>query len=190
MLLYCNIANATVVARHDDSMAAVAASAYGTGIRIVPYDPIVSGPLSKVGPAPPNDPVTGIPTGDTRFYGQPVETKTILLAYAAQKRYEKSVLPLNFTAASGVIPVHTDRLSQSLLNNLATYAATLAPTTAVTFTQDNVSYPITAQEAINMFNAVQAEIQAARNIEATCITDLNSATPTLTTYALVDAKFA
>jgi hypothetical protein len=186
-LLYC--VNAVVVATHDDSQN-VPASTY-PGSRIIPYDDPLD-TLTLVGPPPPPPPDPRIvPTPDTRPYAQPAETKAILLAYAAQVRYNSSIAPVSFTtAASTVISVNTERLDLGLLNNLATHAQSLAPTAAINFTQNNITYPITAQDAINMFNAVLAHVQACRNVEATCITDLNSVTPTIATYADVDAKFS
>jgi hypothetical protein len=192
LLLYCNIANASVVAIHDDSQAAVPMTVYGAAgtIRIVPWAGL-RGDLQKLGTAPP---VSGDPTAqmrDTRSYAQPTETPAILKAYAAQVRYNISVQGVNFTpSGGGQITVNSDRLSQSLLNNLASHAATLTPTTSVQFTQNSVAYSITAQDAINMFNAVMAQIQAGRNVEANCIADQNLATPSMRTYADIDNAFA
>jgi hypothetical protein len=175
-LLYC--LNGIVVAWHDDADPAVAATTYGTGVRIIPYDQPMN-TLSTQGPA-------AVPQ-----YLQPAETKTILLAYAAQCRYNASVEVVNFTpAGGGSIPVSTGRSDQSLLNNLATHAQSLAGTAAINFTQNNIAYLITATDVINMFHAVMAHIQTARNAEASCIADLNSTTPTIKSYADVDAKFA
>jgi hypothetical protein len=188
-LLYC--ANGVVVGIHDDSQS-VSASAYPAGTRIIPYgDPLDT--LTRVGtlppPPPPDSPLP--PPPDMRLYGQPTETVAILLAYAAQVRYNNSILPVSFTtAASTVISVNAERIDSGLLNNLATHAQSLAPTDPLNFTQDNVTYAITAQDAIGMFNAVLAHVQACRNIETDCITDLNSASPTIATYDDVDAKFA
>jgi hypothetical protein len=194
LLLYCNIANATVVAIHDDSQAAVPITAYGAAgtIRIVPWsgnrgDLMLSGPA----PTPPAEDPAGLPMPDTRLYAQPTETPTILKAYAAQVRYNYSVQGVSFTTAgSVVILVNSDRLSQSLLNNLAAHAATLAPTDPVQFTQNNVAYDITAQDAIGMFNAVMAMVQNVRNIEANCIADQDLTTPTMRTYADIDNAFS
>lgn len=189
LLLYCDTVQAIVLGMHDDGQAAVPMSAYGSNVRIVPWAGSI-GQLTRVGP-PPTRPPSGGPAPDSRPFAQPTETPAILINYASQVRYNVSVQGLSFTtAASTVIPVNTDRLSQSLLNNLASYAATLPPTTAITFTQDGIAYPITAQDAINMFNAVVAQIQNARNIEATCIADQNATTPQMRVYADIDNAFA
>jgi hypothetical protein len=180
-LAYCQ--NGQVVAQHPDDQN-VPASAYGTGTRIIPLPADVVLVRDSSWPAPP----AGTP--DSRPFLQPTETKELLLGYAAQIRFQASVKGISFTAASGVIPVHTDRESQTLINNLATYAPSGGPTTAMTFTQDNVQYAITHQEAINMFNAVLAFVQSCRDIEGQCITDLNSVTPTILAYADVDARFS
>jgi hypothetical protein len=191
LLLYCNIANAAVVAIHDDTQAPVPMSAYGAAgtIRIVPWAGL-RGDLQKLGTPPPtsSDPTTRIP--DTRPYAQPTETPAILKAYAAQVRYNYSVQPVNFTAASGVIPINTDRESQSLLNNMMTYAATLVGTTSMDFTQNNIHYVVTAAEVPQMFNAVMAQVQKYRAVEAAVIADQNLTTPTMRVYADVDTKFS
>jgi hypothetical protein len=186
-LLYC--VNGVVQAIHDDTQD-VAASTY-TGARIIPYDDPLD-TLTRVG-TPPVQPPPGsplLPVPDTRPYAEPAPVQKTLLAYAAQLRFSSSNDGVSFTAASGPIPVATDRTSQMLLGNLAAYAATLAPTAAVDFTQDSVHYPITATECKSMFNAVYAHVQQCRTIEASCITDLNSPTPTIATYADVEAKFS
>jgi hypothetical protein len=180
ILLYCS--NGVVLTTHDD-VQAVLASAYGSGVRIIPWDQPL-GALDKVGPAP-NPGVS-----DARPYAQPAETPAILKMYAAQRRYDCSVGGISFTAASGTIPVNTGRGDGALINNLAAHAQSLQPADPLNFTQDNVLYPITAQEAIDMFHALMTHIQDCRNIEANCITDLDSATPTLLTYDDVDAQFA
>jgi hypothetical protein len=188
LLLYCQ--NAVVIGVHED-VDNVPASAYGSGTQIVPLPSDVTLTV-RVGDPPPTHNPDGTPIAvpDSRLFARPVETKSILLAYSAQVRFDASNEGISFTAVSGVIPVKTDRVSQSLLNNLATWANSQPGTTPITFTQDNKSYAITAAEAISMFNAVNAHIQNARDIEGQCITDLNSATPTILTYANVDARFA
>ena len=183
ILLYCT--NGVVVSTHDDQLAPVAASVYGTGIRIIPYDqPLTT--LDRVGTLPdppPSQQPPARPVPDTRPYAQPTETPAILIDYAAQVRFEKSVADVSFTAASGVVPVHADRLSQMLLSNLALHCQSLAGTAAIDFTQDNIHYAVTAAETISMFNAVYAHIQACRTIEATCIADVNAGTTTVTAAA-------
>jgi hypothetical protein len=168
MLLYC--LNGLVIAHGDDGPTAVPPEVYGTGVRVIPW-PHPFGDLIKSGPTPPTDPVTGL-VADGRLYAQPTETPDILLGYAAQVRYETGAQGIVFNAASGTINVNTARLDQGLLNNLHTYAMTLQPTDPVTFTQDNVAYALTAQEAIDLFNQVMAHVQNARTIEGDCIADL------------------
>jgi hypothetical protein len=181
LLLYCQ--NGLVLNTHDDSMAPVPASAYGSGVRIIPWAGL-QGDLARSGTKPPP------PQPDTRPFVQPTETPAILKLYAGQVRYEASVAGISFIAASGTIPVKTDRISQSLLNNLASHARTMQPTDPISFTQDGIAYAITAQEAIDMFDAVINQIQSGRDIEADCIADLSGATPTLKTYDDIDAQFA
>jgi hypothetical protein len=186
LLLYCQ--NALVSGSHDDSLD-VPASAYGTGVRIIPYDQPLS-TLPRYGPAPPQTALVPNPV-DTRPYQQPVETNHILIMYSSQCRYNYVTAGFNYTAIdSSIIPVQTDRTSQMLLGNLAYYAASLAPTTAIDFTQNNVHYPATAQDVINMNNQFNALSQKYRSTEATCLTDLNLASPTILVYADVDTRFA
>jgi hypothetical protein len=186
MLLYCQ--NGFVIGHSDDGPNAVPAEIYGTGVRIIPW-PFPFGDLTYSGSPPPPDPVTGLVV-DTRKPDQPTETPQILLGYAAQVRYETSAQGITFAASSGSIEVNTLRLDQGLLNSLAAYAQTLQVTDKISFTQDNVAYSLTRNEATDLFNQVMAQVQAARAIEADCIADLNSPTPTILTYEDVDAKFA
>jgi len=188
LLLYCK--DAIVLNIHDDTAPAVPKSGYGDGVRIIPWSGLI-GDLQKVG-SPPSPPfIDGSRNPDTRPWAQPTETPAILLGYAAQVRYETSTKTLNFTtSASATIPLNTDRISQTLINNLAAYARTLAPTDPVSFTQDNIAYDITAQDAINISAAIAEQIQAARDVEANLIADLKSPTPTTKTYDDVDAAFA
>ena len=180
-LLYCSSGGA-VIGWHDSTQN-VAASSYGDAIRVIPYDQDIR-TLSKLGPAPPNG------VFDARPYAQPAETLDILKAFSAQQRWEAVTAGIAFTAASGSIPTNSDRVSQTLVSSLAQYAATLAPTALIDFTQDGVAYQITAQEAIDMNTQMSALAQQCRTIEAQCLADLNSPTPTIHTYADVEAKFA
>jgi hypothetical protein len=184
-LLYC--ANSIVVAIHDDAAPAVDAANY-PGSRIIPYAQSLD-TLTRVGPPPPVRAPPLMAISDTRPYSQPTETPEILIAYAAQVRFDSVTAGISFVAASGTIPVNSDRQSQTLLSNLALYAQSVVATTVIDFTQDGIHYPITAAEAISMSNAVYAHVQAARTVEAQCIADLNSTTPTILTYADVDTKF-
>jgi hypothetical protein len=185
LLLYC--ANGIVVAAHEDTQN-VPKTAYEPGTRIIPWREAL-GDLAKVGTPP--DPAMFMGSYvDPRPYAEPVETKQTLLDYAAQVRWETSTQGIPFTAASGTVPANSDRLSQTLIDALATHAQTLAPTDLIDFTQNNQAYQITAQEAINLNTQVQTLIQNARSTEAACIVDLNLATPTILTYADVEARFS
>lgn len=193
-LIYCanNGTDDIVLGWHDDSQN-VSASAYTapagspTGlVRVIPYPQAVSS-LTKIGPPP----VLGdnrfmSSFADTRPYAQPTETKQILLDFAAQVRWQTVVAGTTFNSNL----IHTDRESQALIANLAAHAATLATTDPIDFTQDNVHYPMTAADVIALNTQINARIQQCRTIEAACIADLNSPTPTILTYADVEAKFA
>jgi hypothetical protein len=185
ILLYC--INGVVIAIHEDAQN-VHKSVYDPSTRVIPWRGLLSD-LQRVGPAP--DPIIYMESYvDPRPYAEPTETKQTLLDYAAQVRWETSTQGVSFTAASGTVPASTDRLSQTLVDALATHAQTLAPTDLIDFTQNNVAYQITAQEAINLNVQVQTLIQNARTTEAACIADLNAATPTILTYADVEARFS
>ena len=186
LILYCQ--NNVVIGYSDDSATAVPAEQYGTNVRVIPW-PYALGDLQKVGTEPPPDPTLNRVL-DHRPYAQPTETPAILLHYAAQVRWDTSTQGITFTAVSGTIPASTDRLSQTLVDSLATYAQTLPTSAPISFTQNNVLYTITAQEAMNLSKQMSQLIQNARQIEGNCITDLKSATPTILTYADVDARFA
>jgi hypothetical protein len=80
-------------------------------------------------------------------------------------------------------------MSQLLIANLAQYAATLVATTLIDFTQNGVHYQFQASQAADLNNQVNAFVQQCRTIEASCIADQNLATPTMTTYAQIEAKF-
>jgi hypothetical protein len=177
-LLYC--LNGLVVTVHDDQQAYVAPSNYGSGVRIIPW----SQPLGNLTYSAPFDPSKPPPP-----YNQPTETPAILKNYASQMRYIAVVAGITFNAASGPVPVATDRMSQMLVGNLAQYAATLAGTTLVDFIQNSVHYSLTAAECITMNTSVSNFVQQIRAIEASCIADQNLGTPTMTTYAQIDAKF-
>jgi len=192
-LLYCD-ASGVVVLTHDDTDLPVSMAAYPSVVRIIPYDqPLAT--LPRLGPAPVYPPPTQFDDvrkrpPDTRPYLQPVATKDILKVYAGQVRYSTVIAGFHFTAASGDIPVWTDRESYFLLSGLATWAASVAPSTPISFTQGASAYPITAGEAVALFDEFTVLIQDNRAIEAACIADLDSATPTITTYDDVDARFA
>lgn len=196
LLLYCDT-NGAVVGHHDDRAPMVFMSAYPTAVRIIPYDQSLF-TLTRIGTAPPapgappadNVPPSGYLVPDTRPYQQPTETPHILMMYAAQVRFDKVNGGVTFAAASGNIPVNTDRESLLLINSMAQYAASVTGTTPIDFTQNNIHYPITAAEAIAMFNQVTAHQQQCRTIEANVIKDQNLATPTLLTYADVDNQFS
>ena len=180
LLLYCT--NAIVRGTHDDAQS-VDKSVYGTGVRVIPWSDLL-GALPKAGAAPP----AGQP--DTRPYAQPTETTALLVAYSSQVRFEMISAGFSFTAASGVVPVSTDRESYMLVGNTAQYAATLPPTSMIDFTQNGAHYPLTAAEMAALFKQFSALIQTNRTIEADCIADIKSTTPTIKLYGDVDAKFA
>jgi hypothetical protein len=182
-LLYCD-AGGIVFAVHDDGNAAVPMASYPTVVRIIPYDqPMTT--LLKVGP-PPSD-----PRYDTRQYQQPDPTPALLKLYSGQCRFNYILKGFMFTAASGQVPVWTDRVSYSLINSLATWVVTASPTpTTVNYTQGGDHYLLTAAEATKLFNQFTAYVQKYRDVEAACITDLVSASPTILTYADVDARFS
>jgi Domain of unknown function (DUF4376) len=177
LLLYC--LNGYVVGTHDDSQAHVDPSLYGDGTRIIPWS-------DELGSLVPEEPGSSPPR-----YLQPAETPAILKAYAAQVRFDVSVSGVPFTTSGGTsIPMQTARLDQSLVSSLAAHGQSLQATDAISFTQNNVAYAITAKDAIDMFHAMMAHVQSCRDIEADCIADLDSASPTILTYADVDARFA
>jgi hypothetical protein len=181
ILLYCQ--NGLVVAIHDDQQAYVDPASYGSGTRVIPL-PSMAG--VTVAPPPDPAPIVRVP----RVYQQPTETPAILKGYASQVRYNYAVAGITFTAASGPVPVSTDRISQMLIGNLAAHASTLAPTATIDFTQSSIHYPLTAAECAILNTDVNNFVQQCRTIEASCLTDLNSTTPTILTYADVDAKFS
>jgi hypothetical protein len=176
ILLYC--LNGVVVGHHDDQQSPVDASLYGSGVRIVPYDqPLTTLPL--VGTAP------IYPQRDTRPYGQPTETPQLLMLFAGQVRFETVIAGITWNS----IPVATDRISQLLIGNLAQLAATMTPTDVIDFTQAGVGYQFQASQAADLMTQVNNFVQQCRTVENQCLTDLGSATPTLLTYADVEAKF-
>jgi hypothetical protein len=187
LLLYCQ--NGIMVCSHDDSQN-VLASAYGDGTRVIPWPSGNLNELERVGELPPPEIMMGSNV-DPRPFAQPAETPEILLGYAAQQRWEVSTQGVTFSPMSraGSIEADTDRISQSLMSSLAQYAATLNRDDPISFTQNNASETITAGDAIDLFNQMLAQVQAARAIEAECISDLTSGSPTLKTYEDIEAKF-
>jgi hypothetical protein len=188
-LLYCQ--NGLVVGIHDDTAPEVPRSTYPAGTRIIPYDQTLD-TLGRTGDPPLPGPGGSPPLPDTRQYQQPPETPALLIAYSSQCRYTYVTGGFSYTALDGttVIPVATDRMSQMLLGNVAAYCATLAPTDPIDFTQGSIHYPVTAQDVINMNNQFNAMAQQYRSVEANCLADLNSATPSLTTYDQIDTQFS
>jgi hypothetical protein len=178
-LLYC--VNGIVMGAHD-SLQNVLPSAYGDTVRIIPYDGLMSD-LPRIGDPPPDGGAMG---RDARPYGEPPETPQLLTAFSSQVRFD--------TVTAGIIwnsiPVKTDRVSQMLINGLATYAATLTATDDIDFTQDGVAYKIQAGNIADLNNQVNAFVQSCRTTEAACLADLASATPTIATYADVEAQFS
>jgi hypothetical protein len=184
-LLYCNSSLGTVVSSHDSAQN-LSVSAYADADRIIPYPDSVQS-LPRVGALP--DGWT-VEMGDQRPWAQPTETPALLIGFASQVRWETSTAGISYTVASGTIPLETDRVSQTLVGNLAQYAATLSDqSTQIDFTQNGIHYPVLASEVPGMFAAINDVIQQGRTIEAACIADLNSGSPTILTYADVEAKF-
>ncbi|MCP3475160.1 DUF4376 domain-containing protein [Bradyrhizobium sp. CCGUVB1N3] len=183
--------NGVVVAVHDSALN-VSSSSYGTDVRIIPYDQPLS-TLERIGPEPeppPAVPPDGRPTvmlrPDTRPYAEPPPTPDILKHFSGQVRWE--------TATAGImisgVPANTDRISQTLVSSLAQYAATIDRNDPIDFTQAGVAYRITAQDAIDMNTQIAALVQQCHTIEAQCLTDLNSGSPTILTYEDVEARFS
>lgn len=185
-LLYCD-ANGQVVSWHDSNQVSVDAGAYPTVVRIIPYDQPM-GTLARVGEPPP--PPWKPSMGDPRPYAQPTETPSLLISYAGQVRYDVSTSGINFNASSGTIPVICDGISQLLIGNLVQYASKLNPNTDIDFTQKGEHYQLKASECTPLFQAVNDIIQQARTIEAQCILDLRSDSPTIFTYSDVDVRFS
>jgi hypothetical protein len=182
-LLYCD-ASGVVTAIHNDIDPYVPPTNYPTVVRIIPYDQPITN-LQKVGP-PPAD-----LRYDSRPYQQPDPTTALLKLYSGQVRFNYIEKGFMFTAASGSVPVLTDRVSYSLVNSLATWIMTASPPpTTVNYTQGGDSYLLTAAETTALFNQFTVLVQKYRNEEAACIADLVSATPTILTYDDVDARFA
>jgi hypothetical protein len=187
LLLFCDD---TIVHAIHDSTDSVTLANYPTATRIIPYEQNVD-TLTKVGPAPPSVGPGGTqPPTDTRPYAPPTETTQILIDYSSQVRFNTVNKGFSFSAASGTVPVQTDRESYMLVGNTAAYAQTLAPTAMIDFTQTGTHYQLTAAEMISLFNQFSALIQQCRTLEAACIADLNSASPTILKYADVDSRFA
>jgi len=184
-LLYCDQAG-TVVAYYDDASVFTPLDAYPTAVRIIPYDLPIS-TLEKVGAPPPagKRPSEFV---DTRPYAQPAETPELLKLYAGQCRFNRVDTGFDFTAASGVIPVWTDRQSYMLLGGLATYAASVDPTTIIDFTQGSSHYILTAVECVALFNEFSGLMQLCRTAEADCLDEIGAGT--ILTYDDVDAQFA
>jgi hypothetical protein len=121
-----------------------------------------------------------------RQYAQPTETPHLLLMYSAQCRYNYVISGTTYSSKL----FNTDRESQMLIGNLASYAATLTPGSIINYTQNNVAYQLTTTDMKNLNTQINAMVQQYRTLEAACIADLSLATPTLKTYANVDAKFS
>ena len=175
-LLYC--LNGVAVGSHD-SLQNVPASAYGDGVRIIPYDAPMS-ELPRLGDPP------VFPARDDRRYGEPPATPEILMTFASQVRFDTTTAGIVWNS----IPVKTDRVSQMLIGNLALHASTLAPTDVIDFTQDGTPYQFQAGQAADLNTQVNAFVQQCRSTEALCLADLSSATPTILTYEDVEGRFS
>jgi hypothetical protein len=178
-LLYTK--NGIVLGWHDSQLASVPSTAYGTGVRIIPYAGAISD-LNRVGTID-----TTLPPGqDPRQYAEPDPTPEILKAFSGQVRFDTVTAGITWNS----IPVKTDRVSQSLINGLAVHASTMTPTDMIDFTQDGIAYQFPASDAADLNNQVNAFVQNCRTTEAQCLADLGSASPTIATYADVEARFS
>jgi len=181
-LLYC--LDGVVLGNHE-SVLNVPASVYGTGVRIIPYpDPM--GTLTKIGDPPALDVPPGQRAADSRPYAEPAPTPTLLIGYASQVRFDVVTAGITWNS----IPINTERISQLMIGNLAQYALSVDPATLIDFTQDGIAYQFPASDVADLNTQVNAHVQGARTIEAECITDLTSATPTILTYEDVEARFS
>ena len=191
-LLYCN-AEGAVVGVHDDESVAVPMTAYPGVIRIIPWDEALSN-LERFGEPPPEQPpISGeplrSPVQDLRPYKQPDPTTAILKNYAAQVRFNRHAEGFQFNTAAGQVPIWTDRNSYVLIAGMCDYAEKLPTSTNMNYTQGGKAYRMTANEVKQLYQSFNERIQQGRAAEATCLNDLNSATPTVTTYEAVDQMF-
>ena len=175
-----------MLAYHSDADAAVPSTAYGDGVRIIPYPyPLATlGRIGELSATPDGRPWTE--GNDPRQYAEPVETPEILKLFSSQSRWDVTEAGLMFNS----IPAKTDRASQTLISNLAQYAASLPTADVISFTQDGAAYTITAGDAISLNSQMTTLAQQSRTVEAECLTDLGSDTPTILTYEDVEARFA
>jgi hypothetical protein len=158
---------------------------YGDDARVIPYDYPLSA-LERIGPLPPQP---WRPSwGDPRQYAQPVETPDLLKAYAGQKRWEATNAGIIYEG----IPVETDRVSVALLAELLQHirTASIPDTEIISFTQNAVAYPLQASHVEPLLTTIYTRNQQARDLEKSCLDDLNSETPTILTYDEIDLRFA
>ena len=177
-LLYCR--GGAVIGVHDSAQQ-VLGTAYGDGIRVIPYDqPLPT--LTRIGDPPP--PPWRPSDGDVRPYAQPTETPELLIAYAGQRRWEVG----NGGVQWQQIPLNTDRVSQLLIGDLVQHSSGMNPNTMINFTQDGVAYTVKAKDVANMFSTFHTHLQSSRDIETACLYAIGDGA--ILTYDDVDAKFA
>ncbi len=177
LLLHCR--SGIVIAHHDS--ADHVAPDYGDDTRVIPYAASLA-TLARVGERPPWPWKPSM--GDLRPYATPTETPELLIAYAGQKRWEVANAGIEWQA----IPLKTDRVSQTLISNLAQYADSLNPNSMINFTQDGHAYTVKAKDATDMFVQFNAHLQKARDVETACLYDIENGI--ILTYDDVDARFA
>lgn len=117
-------------------------------------------------------------------YVEPVPTPEELVAYAAQKRWEKEV---GGTEVSGLV-VHTDDRSKALIMGARIAAEADPDFTTDWKTADGSFVTIDAATIISVSNAVLAHVAACFAIEAQVLAGVEA--ETITTTAEIDAAFA
>lgn len=117
-------------------------------------------------------------------YVEPVPTPDELIAYTAQKRWEKEV---GGTELSG-LAVHTDDRSKALIMGARIAAEADPDFTTDWKTADGSFVTIDAATIISVSNAVLAHVAACFAIEAQVIAAIEA--ETITTTAEIDAAFA
>ncbi len=170
-LLYCS--GSTVLGWHDSSQN-VPASAYGSGITVIPWTSSLS-TLSKIGPAPSN------PRLDARPYATPVLNGPQLIAYAQLKQ---DVLAIGGISVGGV-KCSTDAYSLTLLQGANSLALASPSMTFQWVQSDGTLTTLTAAQINTMFIAVSSFLQDTFMACAAVIALINSST--YTTTAQVDA---
>jgi hypothetical protein len=167
--LYCS--NGIVVAWHDSSQN-IPASAYGTGVSIIPWSNLAT--LSRIGTPPVQGP-------DTRPYIAPALNTTQLIAYAQNKQ---AMIAAGGITVSGVM-CGTDTASLALLEGVYTLATADGSATFQWVEGNGIVTTLTASQVIAIFSTVHAFIQSTFTACAAVIVNINNST--YTTTAQVDA---